>query len=217
MISIKEHRWCLPCQSHFSKNRFFVVSLLGGFCTCQLATKEIEWNRVESLVVLAIPLIKSHGHSPQGPAWDLPAQQAPATSSSENETWNMQKKHVVKKVAVLLNITICVGTSKQAKSNKEQKTITKGTSCSKLYAKLCQAASISSGGIPGRTANLSQKLAQSFGLKPHPWKQKIGNIICTQWTNSQEKIATWPHRRMGTNRLCRMHQVRQQMAAAWEG
>ena len=73
---------------------------------------------------------------------------------------------------MLQNITICLGTSKQTKSNKEQKAITKGTSCSKLYAKLCQAASISSGGIPGRTANLSQKLAQSSGLKPHPLKTK---------------------------------------------
>ena len=101
MISVKEHRWCLPCQSHV--------------------------------------------HSPQGPDWDLLAQQAPATSSSENETWNMKKKTRPEQGSCAQNMTICLGTSKQAKSNKEHKAITKGTSCSELYAKLCQAASTSSG------------------------------------------------------------------------
>ena len=58
---------------------------------------------------------------------------------------NLHLKHRKRKRNEKNHITICLGTWKQAKSNKEHKAITKGTSCSELYAKLCQAASISSG------------------------------------------------------------------------
>lgn len=87
------------------------------------------------------------------------------------------KKKRPEKGSCLQNITICLGTSKQTKSNKEQKAITKGTSCSKLYAKLCQAASISSGGFLAEQQTIPKAgtiiRAETPPLKTKNWKYNL--------------------------------------------